>query len=123
MLLASRLDGLHTYARPKSVIYGNSSLVYAVCIVLMSLKTYILLVGHPGVSWDLRARRALVAVRSPGGLFGTRGLFLGPPLIFENRSFRVRARLTFALRADSLERLGALFPSLASVPELDVGFP
>ena len=38
--------------------------------------------------------------------------FLEPRRIFENRSFRVRARLTFALCADSPERLGALFPFL-----------
>ena len=75
LLLASRLDGLHTSARPKSAILGNSSLVYAVCILLMSLKTFIILVDRPGASWDLRARRALVAVRPPGGLFGPRGLF------------------------------------------------
>ena len=49
--------------------------------------------------------------------------FLGAPLDFKNRSFRVRTRLTFALRADSLKRLGAPFPSLGSLPELDVGFP
>ena len=78
LLLGSRLDGLHTFARPKSVIYGNSSLVDAVRTVLRSLKTCFSLVGRPGLSWDLRGRRLRVALRAPGDLSGLRGLFFRP---------------------------------------------
>ena len=81
-----------------------------------------LAVWLPGVFLGLAGARCSGSRAPPRGLFWVPGPMFDAPVI-ENRSSRLRARHTFAFRADALERLGALFPYLGSVPELDVGFP
>ena len=76
LLLASRLDGLHTFGGPKCDIYENSSLVYAVCLLLTCRKTVILLFGRPGALWGSPLLGAWVRVLPSGVTFGSRGLLL-----------------------------------------------
>ena len=123
LLLASRLRRLHTFADSKCDICENSSLVYAVCLLLTCRKTVILLFGRPGAPCGSTAFGAWVRVLLSGVTFGSQGLFLRRAADYRESLVSSRAGHTFAFRADALERLGALFPFLGSVPELDVGFP